>query len=68
MHFINGGDTAVEFQVIRLRDERRFANRRVDARETFAAVLGDGVLHGRVSRARACWIRLQVVEPHTNAV
>lgn len=32
-HFINGGDTAkdIEFQVVRLRDERRFANRRVDA-------------------------------------
>lgn len=33
VHFINGGDTAkdIEFQVSRLRDERRFANRRVDA-------------------------------------
>ena len=33
VHFINGGDTArdVEFHVTRLRDERRFANRRVDA-------------------------------------
>jgi acyl-CoA thioesterase-2 len=32
-HFINGGDTAkdIEFRVVRLRDERRFANRRVDA-------------------------------------
>jgi acyl-CoA thioesterase-2 len=32
-HFINGGDTGkdIEFQVVRLRDERRFANRRVDA-------------------------------------
>ena len=31
-HFINGGDTDkdIEFQVGRLRDERRFANRRVD--------------------------------------
>jgi acyl-CoA thioesterase II len=31
-HFINGGDTDkdMEFQAIRLRDERRFANRRVD--------------------------------------
>lgn len=31
-HFINGGDPAkdMRFQVIRLRDERRFANRRVD--------------------------------------
>ncbi|MFZ1176864.1 MAG: acyl-CoA thioesterase II [Mycobacterium sp.] len=33
VHFINGGDTAkdIEFHVTRLRDERRFANRRVDA-------------------------------------
>jgi acyl-CoA thioesterase II len=33
VHFINGGDTAkdIEFHVLRLRDERRFANRRVDA-------------------------------------
>lgn len=33
VHFVNGGDTAIdiEFHVARLRDERRFANRRVDA-------------------------------------
>lgn len=39
VHFINGGDTSkdIEFQVTRLRDERRFANRRVDA-------VQDGVL------------------------
>jgi len=39
VHFINGGDTAkdIEFHVVRLRDERRFANRRVDA-------VQDGVL------------------------
>jgi acyl-CoA thioesterase II len=32
VHFINGGDIAkdIEFQVVRLRDERRFANRRVE--------------------------------------
>lgn len=32
VHFINGGDTAkdIEFRVTRLRDERRFANRRID--------------------------------------
>jgi acyl-CoA thioesterase II len=32
-HFINGGDITkdIEFRVVRLRDERRFANRRVDA-------------------------------------
>jgi acyl-CoA thioesterase II len=31
-HFINGGDTDkdIEFHVVRLRDERRFANRRVE--------------------------------------
>ncbi|WP_211698973.1 acyl-CoA thioesterase II [Mycobacterium spongiae] len=39
VHFVNGGDTTkdIEFQVVRLRDERRFANRRVDA-------VQDGVL------------------------
>lgn len=33
VHFVNGGDTTkdIEFQVTLLRDERRFANRRVDA-------------------------------------
>lgn len=33
VHFINGGDPTedIEFRVARLRDERRFANRRVDA-------------------------------------
>jgi acyl-CoA thioesterase-2 len=39
VHFIAGGDPAndLEFQVVRLRDERRFANRRVD-------VVQDGAL------------------------
>jgi acyl-CoA thioesterase II len=39
VHFINGGDTSrdIEFHVVPLRDERRFANRRVDA-------VQDGVL------------------------
>lgn len=39
VHFINGGDTDkdIEFRVLRLRDERRFANRRVD-------VMQDGTL------------------------
>lgn len=38
-HFINGGDTDkdIEFHVVRLRDERRFANRRVE-------VMQDGIL------------------------
>jgi acyl-CoA thioesterase II len=33
VHFVNGGDTGkdIEFHVLRLREERRFANRRVDA-------------------------------------
>jgi acyl-CoA thioesterase II len=33
VHFVNGGDIGkdIEFHVVRLRDERRFANRRVDA-------------------------------------
>ena len=41
MHFIAGGDPTrdLEFEVVRLRDERRFANRRVD-------VTQDGVLLG----------------------
>jgi acyl-CoA thioesterase II len=41
MHFIAGGDPAedLEFHVVRLRDERRFANRRVD-------VIQNGVLLG----------------------
>lgn len=41
MHFIAGGDPTkdLRFQVVRLRDERRFANRRVD-------VTQDGVLLG----------------------
>jgi len=35
IHFIAGGDPSadIEFHVVRLRDERRFANRRVDARQ-----------------------------------
>lgn len=35
VHFIAGGDPTIdiEFHVVRLRDERRFANRRVDARQ-----------------------------------
>lgn len=39
VHFINGGDITkdIEFHVVKLRDERRFANRRVDA-------VQDGVL------------------------
>src|ERR1700761_8215112 len=39
VHFINGGDITkdIEFHVVRLRDERRFANRRIE-------VIQDGIL------------------------
>ena len=56
VHFINGGDTAkdIEFHVVRLRDERRFANRRVDAvQDGDAVVVGDDLVHVRRSRPRA---------------
>jgi acyl-CoA thioesterase-2 len=35
VHFINGGDTGkdIEIRVVRLRDERRFANRRIDVQQ-----------------------------------
>ncbi|WP_293002170.1 acyl-CoA thioesterase II [Mycobacterium sp.] len=56
-HFINGGETDkdMEFQVVRLRDERRFANRRVDVTQNgillatlFISYLagGSGLEHG----------------------
>lgn len=68
VHFINGGDTAkdIEFRVTRLRDERRFANRRVDAMQDgtlLATALvsymagGRGLEHGIEPP--------QVAEPHT---
>lgn len=67
-HFINGGDTGkdIEFRVSRLRDERRFANRRIDAVQDgtlLSSVLisfmagGRGLEHGVEPP--------QVVEPHT---
>ena len=45
MHFIAGGDPAkdLEFQVVRLRDERRFANRRVDVTQD-GALLGTALV------------------------
>lgn len=57
VHFINGGDVTkdIEYHVVRLRDERRFANRRVDAMQgdrLLASTLicylagGDGLEHG----------------------
>lgn len=57
VHYIAGGDPAkdIEFHVVRLRDERRFANRRVDAMQDgvlLASVMlsylagGSGLEHG----------------------
>jgi len=68
VHFINGGDTAkdIEFHVARLREERRFANRRVDAVQDgtllSSAIIsymagGAGLEHGVAPP--------EVAEPHT---
>lgn len=68
VHFIHGGDprTDIEFRVQRLRDERRFANRRVDAMQgdTLIATAmlsylsgGSGLEHGVAAPA--------VAEPET---
>ncbi|WP_155766677.1 acyl-CoA thioesterase II [Mycobacterium colombiense] len=68
VHFINGGDTAkdIEFRVTGLRDERRFANRRVDAMQDGTLLStalvsymagGRGLEHGIEPPA--------VAEPHT---
>src|SRR6201987_284584 len=50
VHFINGGDTAkdIEFHVVRLRDERRFANRRVEVTQdgTLLATVMNSYLAG----------------------
>ena len=70
VHFINGGDTAkdIEFHVARLREERRFANRRVDAVQDgtllSSAIIsymagGAGLEHGVAPP--------EVAEPHTMA-
>jgi acyl-CoA thioesterase-2 len=67
VHFIAGGDPAydIEFHVVRLRDERRFANRRVDAMQNgtlLATALvsylaaGNGLEHNSVAP--------EVPEPH----
>ena len=56
VHFIAGGDPTqdLEFHVVRLRDERRFANRRVDVMQNGAAAdHGAGVVSGRRPGARA---------------
>jgi acyl-CoA thioesterase II len=68
VHFINGGDTAkdIEFRVVRLRDERRFANRRVDATQggTLLAAAMISYLSGGSSLEHAV-DPPEVAEPHT---
>jgi acyl-CoA thioesterase II len=72
VHFVNGGDITkdIEFRVVRLRDERRFANRRVDAVQDGVVLstamisymsgssLGNGGLEHGVAPP-------EVAEPHT---
>ena len=67
-HFINGGDTArdIEFQVVRLRDERRFANRRVDAVQD--GILLSSAMISYMSGGRGLEHAVdppQVAQPHT---
>jgi acyl-CoA thioesterase-2 len=68
VHFINGGDTDkdIEFHVVRLRDERRFANRRVDAVQD--GVLLSTALISYMSGGRGLEHAVappEVAEPHT---
>src|ERR1700753_3190385 len=68
VHFINGGDTTkdIEFRVVRLRDERRFANRRVDAVQD--GVLLSSALVSYMSGGHGLEHAVdppQVAEPHT---
>jgi acyl-CoA thioesterase-2 len=68
VHFINGGDTAkdIEFRVLRLRDERRFANRRVDAMQD--GMLLSSAMISYMSGGRGLEHAIdppQVPEPHT---
>jgi acyl-CoA thioesterase II len=68
VHFINGGDTAkdIEFHVTRLRDERRFANRRVDAVQD--GMLLSSAMISYMSGGRGLEHAIdppQVAEPHT---
>ncbi len=68
VHFINGGDTAkdIEFQVIRLRDERRFANRRVDAVQDGTLLSSAMVSYMAGGRGHEHALDPpQVAEPHT---
>lgn len=68
VHFINGGDTAedIEFHVVRLRDERRFANRRVDAVQN--GMLLSSAMISYMSGGRGLEHAVdppEVAEPHT---
>ncbi|OBH58620.1 acyl-CoA thioesterase II [Mycobacterium sp. E2479] len=68
VHFINGGDTTkdIEFRVTRLRDERRFANRRVDAMQ--AGTLLSSALISYMAGGRGLEHGVEapkVAEPHT---
>ena len=68
VHFINGGDTAkdIEFHVVPLRDERRFANRRVDAVQD--GLLLSSAMISYMSGGRGLEHAVdppQVPEPHT---
>jgi acyl-CoA thioesterase II len=72
VHFVNGGDTTkdIEFRVVRLRDERRFANRRVDAVQD-GVVLSSAMISymaGGMSGTRGLEHGVappEVAEPHT---
>jgi acyl-CoA thioesterase-2 len=68
IHFIAGGDPSadIEFHVVRLRDERRFANRRVDAMQggTLLATALVSYLAGGAGLEHNLEMP-QVPEPHT---
>lgn len=68
VHFINGGDTDkdIEYHVTRLRDERRFANRRVDAMQDGTLLCSAMVSYMAGGRGLEHSIDPpQVAEPHT---
>ena len=68
VHFINGGDTDkdIEYRVTRLRDERRFANRRVDAMQDGTLLCSAMISYMAGGRGLEHGIDPpQVAEPHT---
>lgn len=68
VHFINGGDTDkdIEYHVTRLRDERRFANRRVDAMQDGTLLCSAMVSYMAGGRGLEHSVDPpQVAEPHT---